>query len=142
MIYSRNYFNPIRKTALKITKIGRPDREFSSTRQVCLEAWLTDSKKPAYNNSMQTWKKEVETAKMIAARLERLSADSVWAHRASGLRGSLLRQILEIKKLESEPEEETLAHLGQLIDQSHFILAQAAKEIPDPEYIRGRLNLE
>ena len=91
---------------------------------------------------MQNWKNEIETAKMIAARLERLSADSVWAHRASGLRGSLLRQILGIERLKSEPEEVALAHLSQTIDQGYFILAHAAKEIPDPDQIRSRLNLE
>jgi hypothetical protein len=91
---------------------------------------------------MHNWNNEIETAKMIAARLERLSADSVWAHRASGLRGSLLRQILIIEKLENEPEEKVIAHLSQSIDQGYFILAQAAKEIPDPEDIRSRLNLE
>jgi len=30
---------------------------------------------------------------MLVARLERLSADSYWAHQASGVRGSLLRLI-------------------------------------------------
>jgi len=34
-----------------------------------------------------------ELAWMLIARLERLSADSYWAHRASGVRGSLLRWV-------------------------------------------------
>jgi hypothetical protein len=35
--------------------------------------------------------KLVEQAERLVSRLERISADSVWAHRSSGLRGSLLR---------------------------------------------------
>ncbi len=38
---------------------------------------------------------------MLIARLERLSADSYWAHQASGVRGSLLR-LLEAGELDSE----------------------------------------
>ena len=34
---------------------------------------------------------QVDLARQLASRLERLSADSVWAHRASGVRGALLR---------------------------------------------------
>ena len=35
----------------------------------------------------------VHAARLLATRLERLSADSYWAHKASGLRGSLLRSL-------------------------------------------------
>jgi hypothetical protein len=35
--------------------------------------------------------RQIATARLLVARLERLSADSYWAHQASGLRGSLLR---------------------------------------------------
>jgi hypothetical protein len=34
---------------------------------------------------------QIDLARMLVARLERLSADSYWAHQASGVRGSLLR---------------------------------------------------
>ena len=34
-------------------------------------------------------------AKLLVSRLERISADSIWAHKVSGIRGSLLK-ILEI----------------------------------------------
>jgi hypothetical protein len=37
---------------------------------------------------------------MLVARLERLSADSYWAHQASGVRGSLLR-IIENDRVDS-----------------------------------------
>jgi len=38
---------------------------------------------------------ELQHAKLLILRLERLSVDSIWAHRASGLRGSLLRMVEE-----------------------------------------------
>lgn len=34
---------------------------------------------------------DLELIRMLTDRLERISADSVWAHRASGVRGALLR---------------------------------------------------
>jgi hypothetical protein len=72
----------------------------------------------------------METARQTAARLERLSVDSIWARRACGLRGSLL------KSLDGDPNPETIAHLETLIRRGHEILRQAAREIPDPEDIR------
>ena len=47
---------------------------------------------------------------MLVARLERLSADSYWAHQASGVRGSLLR-IIENDELDS-PQAGLLLHKG------------------------------
>lgn len=68
-------------------------------------------------------------ARLLAARLERLSADSSWSHRSSGLRGSLLRQI--------DCYEQNLALLNETaaIDFENFLfygfqmLASAAREI-------------
>lgn len=34
---------------------------------------------------------DLQLLRVLSERLERISADSVWAHRASGVRGSLLR---------------------------------------------------
>lgn len=61
---------------------------------------------------------------LLIARLERISADSVWAHRASGVKGSLL------KALEKSEEEETerVRELMQIVDMGFFILENAAKE--------------
>jgi hypothetical protein len=41
---------------------------------------------------------------MLLARLERISADSVTAHRASGIRGGILRAIDQLEKQEQVPE--------------------------------------
>ena len=78
-------------------------------------------------------------ARMIAQRLERLSADSIVAHAASGHRGSLLKLIDRVESRaaleETSPEEAQL--LDFLIDKGFHLLAQAAREIGDPELIRG-----
>ncbi len=76
---------------------------------------------------------------MIAQRLERLSADSIVAHAASGHRGSLLKLIDRLEsraRLEDTPPEE-VDLLDFLIDQGFHLLARAAREIGDPELIRG-----
>jgi len=65
---------------------------------------------------------------MLIARLERISADSIWAHRASGLRGSLLRG-LELVKNGGEKTE--VAQLSAAVEQGYHLLEQAAREIPD-----------
>jgi hypothetical protein len=72
---------------------------------------------------------QIELLRLLAARLERLSVDSIWARRASGLRGSL------IKALESIETEEPISTeaLDVLIDRSFEILRNAAREIPDAE---------
>jgi hypothetical protein len=77
----------------------------------------------------------VTLLRMLAARLERLSVDSIWARRASGTRGSVL------KAVERLDNGETLAaaHLDLLIDKSFDLLRRAAQEIPDLEAIRKRL---
>ena len=60
---------------------------------------------------------------MLLNRLERISADSVWAHRASGIRGSLLR---ELDQLQSGEERDGDSQ-RRLIDSAFNILRDAAK---------------
>jgi len=69
-----------------------------------------------------------ERAKIILDRLERLSADSTWAHRASGLRGSLIRALDEVDPNTDEPAS---PHIAALVEQGFRILILAAQEIPD-----------
>jgi hypothetical protein len=79
-----------------------------------------------------------DQARMIAQRLERLSADSAWAHAASGHRGSLLKIIDRLEReadLEETPRSE-VDLLDLLIDKGFDLLASAAREIGDPELIR------
>jgi hypothetical protein len=68
----------------------------------------------------------------LARRLERLSADSHWAHRASGLRGALLRSLDD---LAARPQLDPLhaAQFDRLLDQCQYILVKAAGAIRTPD---------
>jgi len=70
---------------------------------------------------------QIELLSMLTRRLERLSVDSIWARRASGLRGSLVKA-LAAAEAGSPPTPE---HLDLLIERSFEILSKAAREIPD-----------
>jgi len=64
----------------------------------------------------------------LIARLERLSADSVWAHRASGLRGSLLRYVEHIET-GTKLKKEEMDQFEHMVELGFAILEQAAKEM-------------
>lgn len=68
-------------------------------------------------------------ARLLASRLERLSADSIWARRASGLRGNLLKTL---EAIESGSEADSV-RLEPLIRLGFEMLAAAAREIPIPK---------
>ena len=71
---------------------------------------------------------DLELIKRLTDRLERLSADSTYAHRASGLRGSLLRAIGRIEAGEPiDPVQQV--QLEQLLQDGFEILELAAREI-------------
>jgi hypothetical protein len=61
---------------------------------------------------------------MLTERLERISADSVWAHRASGVRGSLLRLLDEGEK-GHQPDPKTVS---LVVTTAMYILTQAARQ--------------
>ena len=61
---------------------------------------------------------------MLLNRLERISADSIWAHRASGIRGSLFRVLDQLQ----DGKEPDPSLLRELISTSFHILRQAARE--------------
>jgi hypothetical protein len=62
--------------------------------------------------------------RLLLARLERISADSFWAHRASGVRGSLARMIDKIEAGEQVPASD----LKRMIELGFKILERAARE--------------
>lgn len=73
----------------------------------------------------------IDLTRLLLARLERISADSFWAHRASGIRGALLRVI-------DQPEAESGAdatYVSYLIECGFDILDKTARE-----KIRNRIN--
>jgi hypothetical protein len=67
-------------------------------------------------------------ARLLEARLERLSVDSGWARRSSGLRGSLLKYFEELER-GTTPDEEQMAHLSLLVRRGFFILHHAARQM-------------
>jgi hypothetical protein len=73
-------------------------------------------------NSMST--EPLRTLRFLLARLERISADSVTAHRASGVRGAMLRMMGTLETGGTVSDQE----LKRLIDSGYQLLQRAAKE--------------
>jgi len=69
-----------------------------------------------------------ELALMLLSRLERLSVDSRWARRASGLRRSLLSAIDDYRAEAGLPQEQVLR---QVVDYGFVIIENAAREMGD-----------
>jgi hypothetical protein len=63
-------------------------------------------------------------ASLLLQRLERISVDSIWAHRASGVRGSLLKMIEQLEE-GREIEEQ---NMKRLISYGFQILERVARE--------------
>ena len=66
----------------------------------------------------------LRTLRLLLARLERISADSVTAHRASGVRGAMLRAIDQLERQEQVPDCE----VRRLIESGYVLLQRAAEE--------------
>ncbi|MFN2235427.1 MAG: hypothetical protein ACK2U1_14460 [Anaerolineales bacterium] len=80
---------------------------------------------------MQVDKHSLHKAKILVERLARLSADSIWARRASGLRASLDKAVGQIEKgimVDSD-------HFNHLVALGYEMIEKAAEEIPVPEDI-------
>jgi len=70
---------------------------------------------------------QIDLLHLLITRLERLSVDSRWARRASGLRGNMLKILEEMEAgiiISSD-------RLSVLTNRCFEILREAAKEIPD-----------
>ena len=86
---------------------------------------------------------QLEQARQLTSRLERLSADSIWARRASGYRASLLKTIERVEKLKDRAAnpagraelEIELEHLASLLQRGYQILDLAARDL-----IRNRIR--
>jgi hypothetical protein len=74
----------------------------------------------------------LEAARLLTFRLARLSVDSIWARRSSGLRGSLLKEIERLEMLQAGGqvlEDAMLDHLDELVRRGFQIVEAAAREI-------------
>jgi hypothetical protein len=80
-------------------------------------------------------KLQLVRARLLIQRLERLSADSIWAHKASGVRAALDKLIARMDVGESDPDI-----LESLVQQGFEILNKAAESIPSPEDILNKNN--
>ncbi len=67
---------------------------------------------------------DLQMIQLVLARLERVSVDSYWAHRASGVRGSLLRTLEQLEAGESV----TALQIKTVLDRGFAILERAAQE--------------
>lgn len=77
---------------------------------------------------------DTELLRMLARRLERLNVDSLWARRASGTRGNIIRLAAEIDAgVEIDP-----TRLKPLIERAFKVLEHAAQEIPDVDELRKK----
>ena len=67
---------------------------------------------------------DIHTLLFLLSRLERISADSVVAHRASGVRGAMLRMVEKLEKGRPVPGPE----VRRLIESGYALLKKAAEE--------------
>ena len=82
-----------------------------------------------------TLETRVDLARMIVQRLERLSADSAWAHISSGYRGSLIKWLDRYEREGAATSTEQRQLLEFLIDKGLELLANAARELGDPSLV-------
>ena len=76
--------------------------------------------------------------RLLAARLERLSVDSRWARRASGLRGNIIKILEQTDTGKQVPSN----HIKLLTDSAFDILRRAAQDIPDLETLHKKSRHE
>jgi hypothetical protein len=73
----------------------------------------------------------LDEARLIVQRLEKISADSVWARRSSGHRGALLKWIEKGELCAAEGREfnlDELNHLKSMVLRGFQYLEKAARE--------------
>ena len=81
----------------------------------------------------------VEQSKMLIQRLERISADSIWARRSSGHRGALLKWVdayernVGINGGDQAGQANDIDGLKRMIAASYKLLEKAAREFPEQE---------
>jgi len=71
----------------------------------------------------------IEQARLLVKRLERLSADSVWAHRASGMRGSLLKSLENLETSTGSDQAVDIEILERFVAAGFRLVENAAREL-------------
>ena len=67
---------------------------------------------------------EIKLIRLLLTRLERVSVDSDWAHRACGIRGALLKTLEELEKGTFAGQ----VNITELISSAFYILTRAARQ--------------
>jgi len=74
----------------------------------------------------------IALAYLLIGRMARLSADSIWARRASGYRGTLLKLVTRLENdsvgTYSVEQQDDYAYLEELISLGFALLEKAAQE--------------
>lgn len=81
---------------------------------------------------------QIELLRLLVTRLERLSADSHWARRASGLRGNIIKVLEEAESVDGVSS----ARLDLLTNSAFDLLRRAAQDLPDIESLLKKYNRE
>jgi hypothetical protein len=83
---------------------------------------------------MEAADKVIREAWNLVSQLERLSADSYWAHKASGIRGSLLKCLDQVESQENQVDKSESFHkLHKLSGLAFEVIVKAARSIQAPE---------
>jgi hypothetical protein len=81
---------------------------------------------------MLTPEELLEEAQLLIYRLERISADSIWARRSSGHRGAMLKWVEDFEnkrqKQEIDSDATDLLIIAELIRTGYVFLENAARE--------------
>ena len=77
---------------------------------------------------IEPFEKTIQLAEVLLIRLEKISADSPWAHQASGVRASIAKIL---SREEVKPGNSSLQVLKSLIQLGFEILEKAAGDIPE-----------
>jgi hypothetical protein len=81
------------------------------------------------------YQQQIDLLRLLASRLERLSVDSHWARRASGLRGNIIKIIEQV----DSGVPISMGRLDLLTDTAFDILRRAAEDIPDLEKLYKKM---
>jgi hypothetical protein len=77
---------------------------------------------------------QIQLLRLLVSRLERLSVDSHWARRASGLRGN----IVKLLEAADSGQEVSTSRMELLTEAAFDILRRAAQDIPDLDELLKR----
>lgn len=98
---------------------------------LCRVSWDAPEKCWGKDKQIRMEETGVKSVMYLIAMLERLSADSYWAHQASGLRGSLLRGLEQLEAGQMKAGQ--LELFDRLVDQGYRVLEKAAQELRGSE---------